>query len=140
MNRFTRLALPVTLIIATSMLAACNKKEEVSQEETAALIAPVAHVELAGSAPAGAAAAPGGKIDAQHVFDTVCTACHTTGAAGAPKIGDKAAWAPRIATGKDTLYKAALNGLNAMPAKGGNPSLSDDEVKAVVDFMVAQAK
>jgi cytochrome c5 len=55
-------------------------------------------------------------------------------------VGDKAAWAPRIATGKDALYKAALNGLNAMPAKGGNPSLSDEQVKAVVDYMVAQAK
>jgi cytochrome c5 len=139
MNRITRLALPVALVIATSMLVACNKKEEVSKEETAALIAPVAKVELAGAAPAGAAA-PGGKVDAKHVFDTVCTACHTTGAAGAPKVGDKAAWAPRIATGKDSLYKSALGGKNAMPAKGGNPSLSDDEVKAVVDFMVAQAK
>ena len=139
MNRITRLALPVALVIATSMLVACNKKEEVTKEETATLIAPVAQVELAGSAPAGAAA-PAGKIDPKAIFDTVCTACHTTGAAGAPKVGDKAAWGPRIAQGKDALYKSALGGKNAMPAKGGNPSLSDDQVKAVVDYMVSLEK
>ncbi|MEC5385135.1 c-type cytochrome [Uliginosibacterium sp. H3] len=135
MNRITRLALPVALVIATSLLVACTQKEEVSKEETATLIAPVAKVELSGAAPAAA-----GKADPKHVFETVCAACHTTGAAGAPKMGDKAAWAPRIATGKDTLYKVALTGRNAMPPKGGNPSLSDDDVKAVVDYIVSQSK
>jgi cytochrome c5 len=139
MNRITRLALPVALVIATSLLVVCSKKEEVSKEETAALIAPVAKVELAGAAPAGAAAA-GGKVDPKHVFDTACAACHMTGAAGAPKLGDKGAWGARIAQGKEALYKSALGGKNAMPPKGGNPSLSDDDVKAVVDFIVAQAK
>jgi cytochrome c5 len=62
------------------------------------------------------------------------------GVAGAPKAGDKAAWAPRIATGKDALYKAALHGLNAMPPKGGNMSLSDADVKAAVDYMVSLVK
>jgi cytochrome c5 len=140
MNRITRLALPVALVVATSMLVACNNKEEVSKEETATLIAPVAQVDLAGSAPAGAAAAGGAKADPKQTFDTVCAACHSTGAAGAPKVGDKAAWGPRIAQGKDALYKSAINGKNAMPPKGGNPSLSDDDVKAVVDYLVAQAK
>ncbi|MDB5801196.1 MAG: Cytochrome c, class [Rhodocyclales bacterium] len=139
MNRIVRLAFPVALVITTSLLVACSQKEEVSKEETAALIAPVAKVELAGSAPAGAAA-PGGKVDVKHVFDTVCSACHTTGAAGAPKMGDKTAWGPRIAQGKEALYHSALNGKNAMPAKGGNPALSDADVKAVVDYLVAQAK
>ena len=87
------------------------------------------------AAPAGGAAADAGK----KTFDAVCTACHTAGVAGAPKFGDKAAWAPRIKTGKDALYNAALHGLNAMPAKGGNPSLSDADVKAAVDYMVAAA-
>jgi cytochrome c5 len=70
----------------------------------------------------------------------LCFSCHDAGIAGAPKLGDKAAWAPRIATGMDTLYTSSLKGKNAMPAKGGNPALSDDDVKAAVDWMVAQSK
>ena len=74
------------------------------------------------------------------VFDSVCTACHSTGVAGAPKIGDKAAWAPRIKQGINALVHSALNGKNAMPPKGGNPSLSDADVRAAVEYMVSQAK
>jgi cytochrome c5 len=70
----------------------------------------------------------------------LCFSCHDSGVAGAPKLGDKAAWAPRIATGNDAMYATSLNGKGAMPAKGGNPALSDAEVKAAVDFMVAQSK
>jgi cytochrome c5 len=70
--------------------------------------------------------------------------CHQTGVAGAPKLGDKADWGPRIAQGNDTLYKHAIEGFNgakgAMPPKGGNPALSDDEMKVVVDFMVAKSQ
>ena len=76
------------------------------------------------------------------VFQGACTACHGTGLLGAPKAGDKAAWAPRIAKGKPTLYEHAIKGFKGkpgseMPAKGGNPSLSDDLVKAAVDHMIA---
>jgi cytochrome c5 len=60
--------------------------------------------------------------------------------AGAPKFGDKAAWAPRIAQGKEALYNSALKGKGAMPPKGGNAALSDDAVKAAVDYMAAAAK
>ncbi len=74
------------------------------------------------------------------VYTTSCAACHTSGAAGAPKLGDKNAWAPRIKSGNDTLYNSAINGKKAMPAKGGNVNLSDVDVKAVVDYMVSQAK
>jgi cytochrome c oxidase subunit 2 len=91
-----------------------------------------------GSAPG--AAAKGGAADGKATFDGTCTACHSTGVAGAPKVGDKAAWAPRIAKGKATLYDHALHGFNAMPPKGGNAQLSDDAVKAAVDYMVGQAK
>jgi len=90
------------------------------------------------AAPQKSAAAAGNDLG-KKTFDSVCTACHTAGVAGAPKFGDKAAWAPRIAQGKNTLYNAALHGLRAMPAKGGNPSLSDEQVKAAVDYMVAAA-
>ena len=91
--------------------------------------------------PAAPAAAEGKSADAgKKTFDTVCTACHGTGVLGAPKFGDKAAWAPRIAQGKDKLYQSALHGKNAMPAKGGNSALPDADVKAAVDYMVSAAK
>lgn len=99
--------------------------------------APASAAPAAGEAAPAAAAAP---KDGATVFNNVCTVCHTPGAAGAPKVGDKAAWAPRIAQGKETLYKSALGGKNAMPAKGGNSSLSDAEVKAAVDFMVGKSQ
>jgi cytochrome c5 len=89
------------------------------------------------SAPAAATAGAGkGKA----VFDTVCMVCHATGVAGAPKAGDKTAWAPRVKTGMDALHTSALKGKNAMPPKGGNMSLSDADVKAAVDYMVGLVK
>jgi len=69
-----------------------------------------------------------------------CAACHASGVAGAPITGDAAGWAERIAKGTETLYANAINGYNAMPAKGGNVSLSDDNVKAAVDFMLEQSQ
>lgn len=139
MSRFTRYAAPVALALALVSLVACSKKEAVPEEETAKLIQPVAREQTADAAPAGAAAAAG-PVNGKQIFETVCAACHTTGAAGAPKAGDKGAWGPRIAQGKDALYKSALNGKNAMPAKGGNPSLSDEAVKAAVDHLIGLAK
>jgi cytochrome c oxidase subunit II len=91
------------------------------------------------AAPAGGAA-PAKAADGKGTFDTTCTVCHTTGAAGAPKLGDKAAWAPRLAQGKDALYNSALKGKGAMPPKGGNAALPDEAVKAAVDYMAAAAK
>ncbi|MBL8512821.1 MAG: cytochrome c5 family protein [Betaproteobacteria bacterium] len=88
--------------------------------------------------PAGApvAAAGGGE----GTYKTACTACHGAGIAGAPKTGDKGAWGARVAKGKPALYQSALKGLNAMPAKGGQTALPDADVKAAVDYMLAQIK
>lgn len=80
------------------------------------------------------------SIDGQAVFDKACMACHATGAAGAPVVGNAEQWASHIEKGKDTLYDHAINGFNAMPAKGGQAGLSDDEVKASVDYMVAESQ
>ena len=103
----------------------------------AAVSAPV----VASAVPAVATAAPaGGKPDGKKVYDTACAVCHTAGVAGAPKFGDKAAWAPRLKTGTDALYASALKGKAAMPAKGGNASLADADAKAAVDYMTAAAK
>ena len=121
-------------------------------EALAARIAPVAKLQLEGAAavapaPQGAkvatvAAAPAaaGKPDGKKTYDTACMACHATGAANAPKLGDKAAWAPRIKTGAEALYASALKGKGAMPPKGGNAALADADVKAAVDYMVAGSK
>lgn len=121
-------------LILVALLAACGKSEAPKTEAPAA--APVA------AAPAPVAAADGGK--GADVFKKTCAMCHQTGVAGAPKLGDKADWGPRIAQGKDTLYKHAIEGFNgnkgAMPAKGGSPSLSDDDVKVAVDFIVSKAE
>jgi cytochrome c5 len=102
----------------------------------AAAATPVAAVTIP-PAPAKAAAAGGAG---KSTYDTVCAVCHGAGVAGAPKFGDKAAWAPRIKTGKDALHASALKGKGAMPPKGGNASLSDDAVKAAVDYMLAAVK
>ncbi|MDP3671320.1 MAG: c-type cytochrome [Telluria sp.] len=74
------------------------------------------------------------------VYESTCAACHTSGVAGAPKLGDKAAWAPRIATGAGAMHASALKGKGVMPAKGGNAALSDADVQAAVDFMLGQSK
>jgi cytochrome c5 len=96
------------------------------------------------SAPASTAvvAAPAAAADdkGKSVYNLACVACHAQGVAGAPKFGDKAAWAPRIQTGIDALYTASLKGKGAMPAKGGNAGLADADVRAAVDYMVNAAK
>lgn len=97
--------------------------------------------EPAAAAPsAGDAKASSAAVDGKAVYEANCAACHAAGVAGAPKTGDKAAWAARIKAGNETLYAGAIKGKNAMPAKGGNAALGDAEVKAAVDYMVAQSK
>ena len=88
---------------------------------------------------AGSAAAQAKGAD---VYKKACAACHDQGIAGAPKTGDKAAWAPRIKQGKEALYTVGIKGKpgTAMMAKGGAASLSDADVKASVDYMIDKAK
>ena len=120
---------------------------EISKEPSPLLAAPAPAAAPATTAAAGAPAAPGAAAapageagKGKSVYDAACTACHTAGVAGAPKLGDAAAWAPRIKTGTEALYTSALKGKNAMPPKGGNLAMPDADVKAAVDFMVSQAK
>ena len=99
-------------------------------EATAKLIAPVAKLEI------GAAdAAVKGARTSDQVYSAACAACHDSGAAGAPKVGDKAAWAQRLALGLEGLTTSAINGKNAMPARGGNPDLADVEIARAVVLM-----
>lgn len=127
-----------------------------SPEAVAKRIAPVASVDVDPNAPAAAPAAAPAKVAAvaapaaasrgsdasagKATYDATCSVCHAAGVAGAPKLGDKAAWAPRLKAGKDALVAAVIKGKGAMPPKGGNTSLSDDAVKAAVDYMTATAK
>ncbi|MBF8284616.1 MAG: cytochrome C [Anaerolineales bacterium] len=91
-----------------------------------------------------AVVAPPASRDGQQVYQAACVVCHGAGIAGAPKLDDKGQWARRIAKGVDTLYASAVNGVQGsagvMPARGGNPALSNAEVRAAVDYMVARSK
>ena len=78
--------------------------------------------------------------DGKAVYDATCVACHAAGVANAPKLGDKAAWAPRVATGKDSLVKSVVAGKGAMPPKAGNANLPEADIKAAVDYMLASVK
>jgi cytochrome c5 len=113
------------------------------QENTA----PFAHVAIAGkdnsalaivTAPAAGAAADV-PTTGEQAFTKVCSACHATGVNGAPKIGDHAAWGPRIAQGKETLYKDAIAGKGSMPPKGGT-NWPDATIRMTVDYMVSLNK
>jgi cytochrome c5 len=110
------------------------------QDNSALAIKADAGAGAAGSAGAGPALPKSGD----ETFQQVCSTCHGAGIAGAPKAGDKAAWGPRLAKGKDVLYDHALKGFTGtsgvMPAKGGRADLSDDLVKAAVDHMVDMTK
>jgi cytochrome c5 len=98
----------------------------------AATIAPAAVAVVAAAAPAQA---NGGEA----IYKQVCVACHAAGVAGAPKSGDKAAWAPRIATGLDMLTQSVVKGKGAMPPKGGSAA-SDAEIRSAVEYMVSLNK
>ena len=109
--------------------------QEIAKKAIADRLAPIASVAVAGkSADDATPAAPKSGAD---VVTAACAACHATGVANAPKIGDNAAWQPRFDAGMDVLINSALNGKGAaMPARGGNPTLSDDEIKAAVVQML----
>ena len=92
------------------------------------------------AAASQAQAKPAAAADGKAVYDKVCFACHAQSVAGSPKIGDKAAWAPRLKQGVDGLMQSVIKGKGAMPPKAGNPSLTDAEIRAAVEFLASQAK
>lgn len=104
----------------------------------AAAPAPVAAV--AATPAAAPAAAPAMNMVGEKLYKQACAACHTAGVAGAPKFADKAAWAPRIATGMDALVAAVISGKGIMPAKGGAAGASDADLRAATQYMVDAAK
>ncbi len=139
---------PIMLIVFMTQLVTGNlsiQSANLKPEAVQARIEPVAKVAIgtppaAPAAVAAPAAASHVAMSGEAVVAQVCGVCHQAGLAGAPKIGDKAAWAPRIGQGVEKLYANAINGKNAMPARGGNASLTDAEVKAAVDRLVAAGR
>ena len=93
------------------------------------------------AAPAAdTATASAGPKSGEEIYNGTCVSCHGTGAAGAPKLGDAAAWAPRIAAGMDSLLANATNGLNAMPPKGLCMACSDAELQSAIEYMVSNSQ
>jgi cytochrome c5 len=118
----------------------------VSDKNRAAIeerIQPAGSICLEGDSSCGSAvasAAGGAGKTAEEIYNTTCMACHATGAAGAPKLGDVAAWSGRLSNGIEQVYANALNGLNGMPAKGLCMTCSDDDINGVVDYMVEKSQ
>lgn len=158
----------ITLMMAAG-LAACSQESKQEAQEAASDVASEVQAEASSVQAAAQEAAPSAEaasteakpeekaeapaaeakpeakaeasvaVDGQKVFEASCKMCHGGTIPGAPVVGKKDDWAPRIAKGKETLHKHAIEGFNAMPAKGGNAGLSDDEVKAAVDYMANQS-
>jgi cytochrome c5 len=132
------------VIIASNLTSDVSdyKPEEIVLEN----IKPVGQVYIAGvsepeAAPAvDTVAADDGPKSGEEVYNGTCVSCHGTGAAGAPKLGDKAAWAPRIATGMDALLANATKGLNAMPPKGLCMACSEAELQSAIEYMVSNSQ
>ena len=129
---------PITVIGLLSQLFTSGARD-MSEDKAKVLerIKPFGTVVIAEATPAS------GNMSGQQVFAQVCKTCHEAGIAGAPKVGDKSLWAPRIAEGESTLVQHAINGYQGksgvMPPKGGNPGLTDDEFNSAVVYMADQA-
>jgi len=115
-------------------------KQWVAEQKSKQGATAAAPVQVAAADTAAKSDATSAKVDGKATYQQICQVCHAAALMGAPKPGDKAAWAPRIAQGLPTLHEHANKGIRSMPAKGGNPSLSDDQVNAAVDYMVSLAK
>jgi len=120
-------------MLALLLGAGCSDKESTSPEESAP--APQIAEPEASAPPADTLTA---SVDGQKIYQASCQACHVAGIAGAPKLGDKEAWAPRIAKGNDAMLLSVKNGLNAMPPKGTCMSCSEGELRAAMEYMVEQ--
>jgi cytochrome c5 len=144
------IAFAITLLVITRMIGADTQKKEVLMDplrlkEVQLNIAPFAHVAVAGrdnsalAAPKSNTAAADVPTTGEQAFTQVCSACHSQGINGAPKVGDHAAWGPRIAQGKEALYTHAIEGKGAMPPRGGT-AWPDATIRMAVDYMVSLDK
>lgn len=143
-NNFSSSTLVITVVVSLILIVVIWPLSQMGKgsapgantDEADIRIQPVAKVAM----QKAAGKSDGKPRDGAAIYSSVCMACHVSGVAGAPKSGDKAAWAPRLAQGKAVLYKNALNGKNAMPAKGGAADLTEAELKSAVDHLLGLAK
>ena len=151
---------PVVVIVMLAQIATSGKKPvaatAASEEAVARRIKPAGTAVVdptQAAAPAAmpvAVAAPSAVVSAtpaggdaakgKSIYDASCAACHGAGVAGAPKPGDKTAWAPRLKSGKDAMVASVIKGKGAMPPKGGNAALADADIKAAVDYLAGLVK
>lgn len=147
LKQFSRFFLPSMILVASAAVVQAVDLTDEQRAEIAARISPVGEVcvqgESCGGLPAapassGAGAAAAAAVDGEATYNMACMACHSTGAGGAPMVGDVDAWAPRLAKGTDALHNSGLNGVTgtAMMAKGGRADLADAAIVAAVDFMI----
>ena len=138
----------IATAIADNEPGSYNRGGAVQEKLIDQRLAPIGDVQIAGSSAtqtASPAPAPaGGSANAvaqtgKQIWEGTCSACHQSGVLGAPKIGNKVAWAPHLAKGLKVLEDHALHGFKAMPAHGGNPSLTDAQVIAALDYMISQS-
>ena len=147
--RYRYLSPLLAALLAGLLLAACGDKASpppqapasgAAQRPASTAATPTAASGPAGAASGAAAAALGSGLDTQALYNAACMGCHGEGVAGAPKLGDKAAWAPRIATGPNAMLQSVVQGKNAMPPKGTALNATETELRSVVDYMVQNSQ
>ena len=130
------LAIFITALLASNAYSLSDREQQIADR-----IAPVGDVCLEGeecaaaTAAVASSAASSGPRSGEDIYNTACFACHGAGVAGAPKVGDVAAWEPRISAGMDSMVSNAINGINAMPPMGTCMDCSEEEIKLTVEFM-----
>jgi len=132
-KRHSRFTLPVVGALAALIVAGCGKAPEVDYELTASLIQPVARIEVQ------RVQIVAGNRTGQEIYQNLCTSCHAGGLLGAPTTGDTAAWADRLAEGLEANIASVINGLGAMPPRGGGTDLTDTEVERAVVYLLNTA-
>ena len=135
---FRKITLLLVLAVTSLSALALSDREQAIADR----LAPVGETCMAGEAcAAGSGPVAAGPKDPEQVYNTYCMACHTTGAAGAPVIGNAEQWSARLDDkGLDTLYVNAINGIGGMPARGICMDCSDEDVEATVDYILANSK
>ncbi len=135
---YTVVSVLILFLIYTLLTSKLSNDYQEPKDLRVERIKPIGQVNIEGSKPATATPVATAPKSGKEVYDGVCFACHASGVLAAPKFRDQADWANRIAKGKEALLQSAINGLNNMPARGGNPNLQDEELKAAIEYMLGE--